>query len=440
MARSRREDLEFMADVKASASSGPRLGASLLLFAITAFVVVAVLWASRAPLDEVTSGLGRVVPSSQIQVIQNLEGGIVSQILVREGQTVQKGQVLLRIDDTSFAATFRENQARYFAFLAKVQRLQAEIEGRPPVYPKAIKSKHPNLAASETAHYRARQAELNSALQILGRHLDQRKQELVEAANRIKKLRQGLMLAQEELKIQEPMVKAGVTSKVEILRLRRQVNELEGNLEATQLSLPRIKAAVAAVRHQRKEKQAAFRSAARSELNETRVRLAVLKEALTAVEDRVRRTEVRSSVHGIVKSLAVSTIGGVVSPGMELLQIVPLEDNLFVEAEILPSDIAFLSPGQKAKVKITAYDFGDYGGLDGRLEHISADTIVDETGQSFYQIRVRTKRNYLGTEKAPLPIIPGMVAEVDILTGKRTVLEYFLKPVLRAQQKALTER
>ncbi len=429
-----------MADIKASASSGPRLGASLLLFAILSFVVVAVLWASQAALDEVTSGVGRVVPSSQVQVIQNLEGGIVSEILVREGQTVDKDQVLLRIDDTSFAATFRENQARHYSFLAKSHRLQAEIEDRPPVYPPQIMNQHADLAASETAHYLARKAELDSALQILERHLDQRKQELVEAANRIKKLRQGLMLAQEELKIQEPMVKAGVTSKVEILRLKRQVNELEGNLEATQLSIPRIKSAVAEVRSQRQEKRAAFRSAARNELNETQVRLAVLKEALTAVEDRVRRTEVRSPVHGVVKSTAVSTIGGVVSPGMELLEIVPLEDNLLVEAEILPSDIAFLSPGQKAKVKITAYDFGDYGGLDGKLEHISADTIVDETGQSFYQIRVRTQRNYLGSEKAPLPIIPGMVAEVDILTGKRTVLEYFLKPVLRAQQKALTER
>ena len=386
-----------------------------------------------------TIGTGRVIPSSQIQVVQNLEGGILSEILIREGEVVKEGQILLRIDDTGAASTFRENRARSLSLEAKIARLKAEVDGSKPKFPSALEGSAPTIAG-ELALYRARRAELESAISILRRQEEQRKQEIVEVQSKVKQLETRLSLANEELAILEPMVKKGVMSKVELLRLRRQVAGLDGELQGAKLSVPRIRSALSETRRRVEEKRATFRKEAQNELNESAVRLNVLKEAMTAVEDRVRRTEVKSPVFGTIKQLKINTIGGVIRPGMDLLEIVPLEDNLLVEAQVRPSDIAFLRPGQAAKVKITAYDFAQYGSLEAELEHISADTIVDEQGESFYQIRVRTDRSHLGNSTNPLPIIPGMVAQVDILTGKRTVLDYILKPILRARERAMRER
>ena len=237
-----------------------------------------------------------------------------------------------------------------------------------------------------------------------------------------------------------PMVKKGVMSKVELLRLRRQVSGLDGELQGAKHSVPRIRSALSETRRRVEERRATFRKEAQNELNESAVRHNILLEAMTAVADRVRRTEVKSPVYGTIKQLKINTIGGVIRPGMDLLEIVPLEDNLLIEAQVRPSDIAFLRPGQAVKVKITAYDFAQYGSLEAELEHISADTIIDEQGESFYQIRVRTDRSHLGNADQQLPIIPGMVAQVDILTGKKTVLDYILKPVLRARERAMRER
>jgi adhesin transport system membrane fusion protein len=236
------------------------------------------------------------------------------------------------------------------------------------------------------------------------------------------------------------MVKKGVMSKVGLLRLRRQVAGLDGELQGAKLSVPRIRSALSETRRRIEERRATFRKEAQIELNESADRRNILKEAMTAVADRVRRTEVKSPVFGTIKQLKINTIGGVIRPGMDLLEIVPLEDNLLIEAQVRPSDIAFLRAGQAAKVKITAYDFAQYGSLEAELEQISADTIIDEQGESFYQIRVRTDRSHLGSIENPLPIIPGMVAQVDILTGKKTVLDYILKPVLRARERAMRER
>lgn len=433
------DDSAFVADLKSATTRGPAAWANTLFIVIVLFFVAAISWMAWASLDEVTNALGRVIPPSQTQVVQNLEGGILAEILITEGQLVEPDQVLLRIDDTNFSSSLRENTGRYVALLAKTVRLEAEVAIADPIFPSEL-DEHPQIVANESALHRARSSELQSAMAVLRGQQDQRKQELVELKNRVGKLGESLELAREELGILEPMVAKGVTSRIELLRLRRQVTELERERDGAELAMPRARSALGEFARRIEEKRATFTSEAQAELNDTRVRLSALKATLAAVEDRVDRTEVRSPVRGTIKQLKINTVGGVIQPGMDLVEIVPLEDNLLVEASIRPSDIAFLHPGQKVKVKITAYDFARYGALDGELEHISADTIVDETGESFYQIRVRTKKSHLGEDDDPLPIIPGMVAEVDIITGKKTVLDYLLKPVLRARERALRER
>ena len=323
--------------------------------------------------------------------------------------------------------------------LAVIARLEAEAQGRDPARPEAL-ADEPDLWAGELALYAARRAELTSSIEVLARQEEQRRQELLELDHRITGLDGSLALAREELAIMTPMVERGVASRVDLLRLQRQVNDMELELEGARLAVPRAESALAEADRRQEERRANFRSAAQAELNESRVRLKALEEALTSVQDRVSRTEVRSPVRGTVQRLAINTIGGVIQPGMDLVEIVPIEDNLLIEARVRPQDIAFLSPGLEANVKLTAYDFATYGSLSGRIEQISADTILDEQGQSYYRIRVRTDRNYLGTAADPLQIIPGMVAQVDILTGKKTVLEYLLKRVIRARENALRER
>jgi len=437
----RRDDSLFSSDLRALTTQKPRLAANLMLLALALLVAASLVWAATSSIDEVTRGQGRIIPSGQVQIVQNLEGGIVGEILVREGEIVQPGDVLLRIDDTNFASTFRENVVRRDSLIARIARLQGEADGKEPVYPANLPPTHPAVAP-EIDLYRARRTELQSTIDILRRQMEQRQQEILELTSRTAKLQESLTLAREELGIIRPMVDRGVSSRVELIRVQRQVTDLERDQEAARLAMPRAQSALAETRRRIEERQATFQSAAQNELTDARMRLNALNESIGAVADRVRRTEVRAPVKGTVKQLKVNTVGGVIQPGMDLVEIVPLEESLLVEASIRPQDIAFLRPGQDAKVKITAYDFSLYGMLDGKLEHISADTIADPQaqGQSFFQIRVRTARSSLGSPDKPLPIIPGMMAEVDILTGKRTVLDYFLKPVIRARERALTER
>lgn len=393
----------------------------------------------RASVDEVTISQGTVIPTRQIQVVQNLEGGILAEMLAAEGDLVEIGQVLLRIDDTGFASTFRENQARYLGLLASIARLQAEANDTEMVIPAELVGAD-DVIAAERALFAARRAELESSLDVLRGQAEQRRQEIVELEQRIVGLQPSLVLAQEELDIMGPMVAQGVAARVDLIRVERQVTDLNREIESAEQAIPRARSALQEVSQRQEERRANFRTAAQTEINDLTVRLRVLEQSLQSVQDRVLRTEVRSPVKGTVQRITINTIGGVIQPGMDLVEIIPFEDQLLIEARVLPADIAFLFPGQEAKVKLTAYDFGVYGALEGRVESISPDTIVDERGQSYYRIRVRTDRSFLGTEAAPLEILPGMIAQVDILTGKKTVLEYLMKPVIKARENALRER
>jgi len=375
-----------------------------------------------------------------VQTIQNLEGGIVSEIFVHEGQVVEKGQTLLRLDDTRFASNRDETDADRNSLEARVERLSAEADGRVPSFSEQLKKDAPQVVDDQMRLYHTRQARQDSEVNILQEQLRQKTQELAEFRAKQQQYRSSLGLVQQELNMSEPLVKSGAISPVEMLRLRRSAVEINGELSATTLAIPRAEAAVQEIARKVDESRLGFRSDALKELNEVRTELNKLTASSRAIDDKVSRTTVVSPVRGIVKQLKVNTIGGVVQPGSDMVEIVPLEDNLLVEAKIRPQDVAFLRPGQPATVKFTAYDYTIYGGLKAQLELISADTITDDKGNAFYLIQVRTSKNHLGTDAKPLLIIPGMVATVDIITGEKSVLDYILKPVLKARWEALRER
>lgn len=421
----------------------PLAGHILIVF-ILVFLGVAVAWADWAVIDEVTTGEGRVIPSSQIQVVQNLEGGIVREIRVSEGEIVKPGQVLLHVDNSAFVANYGELRAKQLGLLAAMVRLKAEAHDTPLEFPSELLEEEPEVAERERSLYRARQSELKAQVAVFEQQVAQRKQELAEMRSREGHLSRTVGLMQEELSITRPLVDRGIVPRIEYLRLQRQMNEQMNELDGVRLAQPRLRSALQEATRRIEERVLGFRADAQRELTQLQNELASVNESIIAARDRVQRTEVRSPVRGIVKRVRVTTVGGVVRPGMDLVEIVPLDDTLLVEARVRPRDIAFINPDQEAIVKITAYDFAIYGGLKAKVERISADAIAEEEGpgreETYYKIIVRTQKNYLGTEEAPLPIIPGMVATVDILTGQKSVLDYLLKPVRRARERALRER
>jgi len=413
------------------------LRARTLLHVLALAVLLLILWAAYAKLDEVTRGEAKVVPSRQIQVIQSLDGGIVSEILVREGQVVDEGQLLVRIDATRFVSSLRENRAQYLALLAKTERLVSIAEDKPFAVPAEVLAEAPETAAQELELYEASLAELGNRVQIARQQLTQREQELKEANAYYEQSSRGFALVARELEATEPLVESGAVSEVEVLRLKREVSRLRGEREQALAQIKRLSAAIEEARSKIGQVGLDFRNEVRTELADAMAKLNSLAEGSVGLSDRVKQAEVRSPVRGTVKRLLVNTEGGVVLPGRDIVEIVPLDDTLLLEAKIAPRDIAFLRPGQEATVKFTAYDFVIYGGLDAQVESIGADTITDDKGNSFYLVRVRTHESSLGSD---LPIIPGMVAEVDILTGRKSILTYLVKPVLRAKQYALSER
>lgn len=412
----------------------------LIIWFSLLFFIIAGVWANYAMLDEVTRGVGKVIPSSHVQVVQNLEGGIVSELLVKAGDVVDQGQVLLRIDDTRFASSFRESQVKAQSLQAKIARLTAESQGIAFQISKDLPVEQREVFQNEFSLAQSRQKEVQATLNILQQQKNQKQHEIGELRSKVGQLQRSYELVLKELRLTEPLVKKGLASEVELLRLQRQVSELKGGLDSTRLSIPRAESSVSETDRKMEELGVNFRTNAISELNDNKAELSRITQSNFALEDRVTRTAVRSPVRGTIKQVKVTTVGGVVQPGMDLMEIVPLEDKLLIEAQIRPADIAFLHPNQPAMVKLTAYDFSIFGGLPAHLEHISADSITNERGESFFLIRVRTERKYLGAEDKPLPIMSGMTASVDILTGKKSLLDYLLKPIKKAHDQALRER
>ena len=440
----RAADVEFMREAAGAVLEGPRYLSHWILWSTVAFMTAAIGWAAWANVDEVIVGEGKVIPSNRVQVVQNLEGGIVSEIMVQLGQVVQKDQPLMRIDDTRFSASSREGRAKDDALLAKIARLTAEAANGAFVPPPQLARENPQLLAQERTLYLSRQRELQANLAVLRQQADQRRQELTEKRSREVQLQQSYALVSKELAMTRPLAQQGVVSEVEVLRLERQANDFQGELDAARLAIPRLESALLEVQQKSEELTARFRADSMKELNLARAEQTALSAANTALEDRVTRTVVRAPLTGVVKQVKVTTVGGVIQPGMDLVEIVPVEDTLLIEARVRPADIAFLRTGQEAMVKLSAYDFSIYGGFPATLETISADTITadrpGERAESFYQIRVRTRENKPSGHDETLPIMPGMVATVDIKTGKKTVLHYLLKPIVKTKEVAFRER
>jgi len=431
---------EFVAGAAAADRLRPRGFSHLLLLTVVAFFGAFLAWANWALIDEVTRAEGRVIPSRQIQVIQNLEGGILAELFVREGQVVEEGQVLLRIDNVRAESDYREKRARYLALLAAIARLNAEIEDVKLVFPPEVLAEAREVAEKELMLFASRQENLDKEVQILRSQAQQREQELRELETKLAQYERSLELAREELRLAEPAARRGDMSQSIFIKLQREVNDLRGAVDGTRAAIVRVRAAIREANQKVERAYSSFRAQAQEELTQKAAELAGIREIVQAGADRVRRTEVWAPLRGTIKQIKINTIGGVVQPGQDILEIVPLEDTLLLEAHVRPSDIAFIRPGLSATVKITAYDYSIYGGLKGQVEDISADTITNERGESFYRVRIRTNQNHLGTDDRPLAIIPGMTAEIDVLTGRKTVLHYLMKPLIKAKDRALTER
>jgi adhesin transport system membrane fusion protein len=440
-AKTQLEKLEAKAHTYFTVDDELPLSKHVLLVFVFLFFCVAFLWAAFSPLDEMTKGEGRVIPSSEVQIIQNLEGGIVDAFLVKEGATVKAGQVIMRLRDIGAIADLGTNEAKYLGLLATVTRLQAEAEGKSTVeFPPEIMEKSPQSVSEELNAFRANQDKIRSQTNVYEQQLVQREQEVRELNAKAGDLRTVINLSRKEKAMIEPLVERGSAPQIELIQLERGIKERETELNGVTASLPRANSAISEAKARIDEVKTSFKAQAQADLVTKQTEMSAIKAGITALEDRKTRTEITSPVNGTVKDLKVNTVGGVVRPGDPIVEIVPMDDQLLVEAKVRPSDIAFIYPKQEAMVKITAYDFSIYGGLKGEVTDISADTIQNEKGEHFYRVKVRTYENSLKRKGEVLPIIPGMVAQVDILTGKKTVLEYLCKPFVKTLKGAMTER
>jgi len=434
------DDRDFIADADNVIMEQSPRGARLLIRTAALAVLVLLLWAAFAKIDEVTKGDGRVIPSSELQVIQSLDGGMVKSILVQEGQAVKKGDLLITIDSTRFESSLNEGRAQYLSLRAKAARLDAIANGKTFEMPAEVEKEAPDIAMQEKMLYQSKMAELDASLGVARQQLNQRTQELNEVRTRREQASQGYQLTKKELDATRPLLKSGAVSDVEVLRLERDVSRYKGEMDSASAQIPRIQASIAEASRKVQEVELMFRNQARTELAETLGKLGSLTQGNLGLADRVKQSEIRSPMDGTVQQLFANTVGGVIQPGKDIIEIVPAGESLLLEAKVMPKDIAFLRVGQPALVKFSAYDFSIYGGLEAEVVNISADTVKDEKGNAFYLVRVKTKQSYLQKDGKRLPIIPGMMAEVDILTGKKTILSYLIKPVLRAKSSALTER
>ncbi|AOW78819.1 hemolysin secretion protein D [Colwellia sp. PAMC 20917] len=452
------QDLEMADDVYgAMLTEVPSLH-RLTIWAMGGLLFCFLIWSYFSELQQVTSGMGKVIPSTQVQIIQSLDGGVLQKLFVQEGMQVIKGQPIASIDDTRFRSDFAEQKQEVSSLRANVIRLRAELSSiligvseswqrqieiniKVPVYPDDLQQNAKFMVERQQEEYSGRIDNLINQLAIQAQQIQQREQEVAELVSKINTLKISYEIASKELDLTRPLAEKNIVSKIELYKLERSVNELKGELSAVRLLAPKLKSAIQESILNRRETALAYKTEARSELNELENKLSRINESQVGAQDKVTKALILSPVIGTIKTIHINTLGGVVKPGETIAEIVPTEDKLMVEAKIKPRDIAFIYPGLPAVVKITAYDFTRYGGLTGKVEHISADTTQDEEGNSFYLIRVRTDASSIKNKNGKeMPIIPGMLTDVDVITGKRTILEYILNPILRANEAALRER
>ena len=450
------DDLRFANEVDAALSRRPRFGVRLLSITVAILFLLLIVWAAIAELDEVTHSDGQVVGSQRTQTIQNLEGGILESIDVHEGQIVEKGAILARLDNESAAAAYRDAVSKSIENSLALVRLEAELRDEKPVFPEDMRqwlAKRLGLQVDSTTLARAKQMLrdqenawesrsklLHSDLEVLRTQHDQRQKDVEEQEAHLKQLEQSLKLAIDQRNTAAELMRRRNFARMEYLNLESKVVEQQGQIDMLNASIPRAKAAAEEALKRISSREAEQKKEVTQEISQRRLELNSLRETLSAGKDRVTRTELRAPVRGTIKQVYINTVGGVVKPGEPIMDLVPLDDTLLVEARVSPKDVAFLHPGQDVMVKVTAYDFSIYGGLEGKLESISADTIEDKKGDYHYLVKVRTPKTAIEHNHEILPIIPGMMVTADILIGKKSVLDYLLKPILKARDNALRER
>ena len=434
------EDYAFMHSLSAAVLQKASNKLRIVMYFWILTVVVLIVWAEFAQIDEISRGSGDVVPSGENQLVQNLEGGIVKEILVTEGELVKKGQVLIKIDNQRSNSSFSTNSIKAKAIEAKIIRLTAEASGKVFKASSALKNKIPLIIANELSLYETNKKQLNSKLDALKSRLFQKKQELTEARSTKNRMKNSYALINREVTMTRPMVAKGVRSKIDFLKLQREANEVKDKYDAARLSIPRLKSAINEVQSTIAETKYTSKSDAKLKLNAALADLKTYQSDSTALKDEVDRMLVRAPMKGIIQKLYVHTIGGVLKPGEDILEIVPVDAKLLVAVRVKPSDIAFIYYGQKATVKFTAYDYAIYGGLSGKVVLISPDTIKDEKGDTFYEVKIQTDKSYLTRNGKQLKIMQGMTVKADIITGRKSVLDYILKPILKTKQYTFTER
>lgn len=430
-------DEQFANDIRAALDQGGRTNLLPALLIVSVMIGGFIAWAQWATLEEVTTGLGRIVPNSQMQLIQPFEAGVVVEINAAEGDIVDAGEVLLRLDDTDARSALGELQQRQLVLEAKRSRLQAEAQGDQPVFAQGTPT---DILLGEQQLYDARQLALAQERAVINEQLAQRNLERTELQLRIEETAVSIELLEREVALARNLFDRRAIPEIDFLQRERAALAEQQELSVLRAQLPRTAAAIAEAEAQLANLGAQFASQARGELSQTIGDLAVIEQSILSAQQRLERTTLSSPVRGVVNALPVTTIVAVIRPGENVVEIVPLDEQLFVEAEIRPQDIAFISAGQDVSVKVTAYDYTVYGDLPGVVRRISADTFEDEQGESFYRVTVEIEDNSIGSETDPLPLIPGMVVTADVLTGQKTVMQYLLNPITRARNEALRER
>jgi len=433
-------DLQYMSSLSSAVLQKSARSTQVLVWSISVLFFTMLIWATFAQVDEQTKGQGKIVPSNQIQKIQNLEGGIVEQILVNEGDTVEKNQTIIKLSSTGFASTAAESKTKLQELRARVERLSAELDDIEYKPSAELLKDAPSIVRQEQSVYLTEIQQYLATVSIAKEQLRQAQNEMTEAKAKKTQLDAKYELKDREIKITQPLVNKGLVAPIEFIRLQGSARDIEQDIAAVETSIPRIKSKIAEATEKQKQASLEFKNKVAKDLNDANAELARLTHAQIGLEDKVERATIRSPVRGTVKKLYVNTVGGVIQPGSDILEIVPSQDVLLAEVKVKPSDIAYIRTGQEAMVKFSAYDFSIYGGLKGKVIWVSADTIKDEKSESYYLVRVKTDKTYLGTEKKKLEIMVGMTVEVDILTGKKSILDYLLKPILKAKSSALTER
>ena len=424
-----KEDFGFISSKSRAILLKSPTGARNLMIIIGLFFIVLLVWASLAETEEITTGQGRVIPEKKLHSLQSFEGGVISELFVNVGELVDADTPLIKIDSTQQNSDLQEIKRQLDVLNANKERLQAELKGRPLNFSPDLKKSIPKLLEKEEELYnsRTRQYLANKS------YYDEK----INEANSTKKYTgKSLRLAKKELDAIKPLLKDRAVSEVEVLKLESSFNELKSKYASILIDIK-------ALTSQREEKLLAYRNETQEELSDVIGNIKIISPSQVGAQDRVSRAIIRSPIDGIVQRIISVTVGSVVEAGEDIIEILPLEDTLLIEAKVKPTDIGFIEEGQKATVKFSAFDFTIYGGLEGELIHISPDAIVEKNGnttETFYLIKVKTNKNYLGSINKPLKIIPGMDAEVDILTGKKTILSFLLKPVLRAKYSSLRER